>query len=120
MRQKKQTERAKAVDSRRIGTFSINARYAPDVLCPMTALDPAMYKSFMNYDEIRLRTLDGKTCRAVFETVWVNVRNEYDEELDDFCKRKFNRLFTALRSMWIARLRQMSDVWYWIKLELVA
>lgn len=98
--------------------FRFSAKFAEKVLFPVNAVEYSFGGSTMDYEPIFL-TIDGKKSIPKFHAIWDNTDGRYTEELDSLCQREYNLSFRELRSMWFARLGDIKDIWYFIKLQAI-
>jgi hypothetical protein len=63
-----------------------------------------------------VETSDGVRCMAEFRTTWDNADGFCDEELEAISQREYGCPFSAIRSIWIGRLGNVSDIWHLVKL----
>lgn len=63
-----------------------------------------------------VETTDGFRCRAEFRTTWNNADGFFDDELENVCQSEYGCPFGAIRSIWIGRLGNVSDIWHLVKL----
>ena len=97
-------------------TYSIAAGYASDILIPRNGIERDLFTDKIGEDGIYFSTNDGKVAKATFVSVWVNTDGMFDDELQMICQRFFGLDFGYIRSVWVARLGNVEDIWYHIKL----
>lgn len=88
--------------------FRINCRFSEEVLIPAEGVR-----------EKECVTLDGVSAVVSYLGAWDNKDGYYEEELDGLCEEKWKMPFKSLRSVWIARLGRVSELWYLIGLKKV-
>ena len=96
--------------------YRIDAKYAPVVFCPSNAIEDTFWRREENVDPL-FRTADGKVCKPRFLGTTNNRCGDYEEEFDYICERRFNMPFSAVRSIWFARLGWLDDYWHLIELK---
>ena len=98
------------------GLFT-NARKMNSIYCDYNELVIAPKEAFDGLGPGQFQTKDGKVCTALFIAGWNNEGNRYDEQLDHICKKYWNVPFDSIRSMWIGRLGNIGNYWYFIQLK---
>lgn len=58
------------------------------------------------------QTEDGEVCLVRYLGAWNNERGVYDDELDRICQHFWGVPFSRVRSKMIARLGDVSDLWF--------
>ena len=93
--------------------YRIRARFSEWVLCPHDAID----RRFFTDRGDLLVTDDGVVARPKFTASFDNSDGSYDDVLDFYSMDKFGMRFSSIKSLWIARLGQITSCWHLIKME---
>lgn len=101
---------------RTVQSYALNAKFAEYVFLPSNAIEGAFWGRDYNVDP-QFVTSDKIVCKPTFISTTNNAEGRYDESFDRICRSHFNMSFSAVRSIWIARLGGVDNYWHLIKLE---